>query len=74
MLKAYLENIKDIPINDKEHTYRTALQNLSQAIKENQDKQNKISIKQEPNDKEGRGAPDFLITKDFLTLGYIENK
>ncbi|OCX42967.1 DNA methyltransferase [Campylobacter ornithocola] len=75
MLKAYLENIKDISINDKEHTHRTALQNLLQAIKESQDKQNKISIKQEPNnDKEGRGAPDFLITKDFLTLGYIENK
>ncbi|MFY4690679.1 type ISP restriction/modification enzyme [Campylobacter jejuni] len=75
MLKAYLESIKDISINDKEHTHRTALQNLLQAIKENQDKQNKISIKQEPNnDKEGRGAPDFLITKDFLTLGYIENK
>ncbi len=75
MLKNYLENIKDISTNDKEHTHRTALQNLLQAIKENQDKQNKISIKQEPNnDKEGRGAPDFLITKDFLTLGYIENK
>ncbi|EAK8220081.1 DNA methyltransferase [Campylobacter jejuni] len=75
MPKAYLENIKDISTNDKEHTHRTALQNLLQAIKDNQDKQNKISIKQEPNnDKEGRGAPDFLITKDFLTLGYIENK
>ncbi|EAK7677287.1 DNA methyltransferase [Campylobacter jejuni] len=75
MLKAYLENIKDISTNDKEHTHRTALQNLLQVIKDNQDKQNKISIKQEPNnDKEGRGAPDFLITKDFLTLGYIENK
>ncbi|HIH2203529.1 TPA: type ISP restriction/modification enzyme [Campylobacter jejuni] len=75
MLKAYLENIKDISTDDKEHTHRTALQNLLQAIKDNQDKQNKISIKQEPNnDKEGRGAPDFLITKDFLTLGYIENK
>ncbi|HED8254326.1 TPA: DNA methyltransferase [Campylobacter jejuni] len=75
MLKTYLENIKDISTNDKEHTHRTALQNLLQAIKENQDKQNKIHIKQEPNnDKEGRGAPDFLITKDFLTLGYIENK
>ncbi|MCV3539736.1 N-6 DNA methylase [Campylobacter lari] len=75
MLKTYLEKIKDISTNDKEHTHRTALQNLLQAIKENQDKQNKIHIKQEPNnDKEGRGAPDFLITKDFLTLGYIENK
>lgn len=33
MLKAYLENIKDISTNDKEHTHRTALQNLLQAIK-----------------------------------------
>ncbi|EKN8334818.1 DNA methyltransferase [Campylobacter jejuni] len=75
MLKTYLENIKDITTSDKEYTHRTALQNLLQAIKENQDKQNKISIKQEPNnDKEGNGAPDFLVTKDFLTLGYIENK
>lgn len=38
MLKAYLENIKDISTNDKEHTHRTALQNLLQAIKDNQDK------------------------------------
>ena len=36
---------------------------------------NNIYITHEPNnDKEGRGAPDFLITKDSLTLGYIENK
>ncbi|TXE88116.1 N-6 DNA methylase [Campylobacter volucris] len=75
MLKIYLEKIKDISINDKEHTHRTALENLLLAIKDTQDKQNKIHIKQEPNnDKEGNGAPDFLITKDFLTLGYIENK
>lgn len=75
MLKNYLEKIKDISINDKEHTHRTALENLLLSIKDCFDKQNKISIKQEPNnDKEGNGAPDFLITKDFLTLGYIENK
>ncbi|MGH2328016.1 N-6 DNA methylase [Campylobacter taeniopygiae] len=75
MLKTYLEKIKDISTSDKEHTHRTALENLLQAIKENQDKHGKIHIKQEPNnDKEGNGAPDFLITKDFLTLGYIENK
>nr|WP_289748931.1 hypothetical protein [Helicobacter bilis] len=36
---------------------------------------NNIYIIHEPNnDKESRGAPDFLITKDSLTLGYIENK
>ncbi|MBC5858362.1 DNA methyltransferase [Campylobacter jejuni] len=75
MLKIYLEKIKDISINDKEHTHRTALENLLLTIKDTQDKQDKIHIKQEPNnDKEGNGAPDFLITKDFLTLGYIENK
>lgn len=75
MLKNYLEKIKDISINDKEHTHRTALENLLLSIKDCFDKQNKISIKQEPNnDKEGNGAPDFLVTKDFLTLGYIENK
>ncbi|TLD81207.1 hypothetical protein [Helicobacter trogontum] len=34
-----------------------------------------IKIIHEPNnDKEGRGAPDFLITKESLVLGYIENK
>lgn len=75
MLKTYLEKIKDISTNDKEHTHRTALENLLLAIKDTQDKQNKIHIKQEPNnDKEGNSTPDFLITKDFLTLGYIENK
>ncbi len=33
MLKAYLENIKDISTNDKEHTHRTALQNFIASYK-----------------------------------------
>lgn len=34
-----------------------------------------IKIIHEPNnDKEDRGALDFLITKESLVLGYIENK
>ncbi|WP_366559212.1 hypothetical protein [Campylobacter sp.] len=75
MLKTYLEAIKNISPSDKEHTHRSALENFLNSIKQTQDKANQIYIKQEPNnDKEGRGAPDFLVTKDFLTLGYIENK
>ena len=79
ILKTYLLAIQDIKDSDKEHTYRTALENLLNALKECLTLQNKalqsIHIKHEPNnDKEGRGAPDFLITKDSLTLGYIENK
>lgn len=79
ILKTYLQAIQDIKDSDKEHTYRTALENLLNALKECLTLQNKalqsIHIKHEPNnDKEGRGAPDFLITKDSLTLGYIENK
>lgn len=79
ILKTYLQAIQDIKDSDKEHTYRTPLENLLNALKECLTLQNKalqsIHIKHEPNnDKEGRGAPDFLITKDSLTLGYIENK
>lgn len=72
ILQAYLQAIKDIKASDKEHTYRTPLETLLNALK---GESKSIHIKHEPNnDKEGRGAPDFLITKDSLTLGYIENK
>lgn len=71
-LQNYLEALQDISTQDKEHTYRTPLENLLNALK---GESKAIHIKHEPNnDKEGRGAPDFLITKDSLILGYIENK
>lgn len=73
-LSAYLERIKDITTEDKEHTYRGALEILLNNVKNNLNF-SKVNIKHEPNnDKEGRGAPDFLITIDSLVLGYIENK
>ncbi|MEI0518165.1 type ISP restriction/modification enzyme [Brachyspira murdochii] len=73
-LYLYLESIKDITTEDKEHSYRASLESLLNAIKNNLNF-NKINIKHEPNnDKEGRGAPDFLVTIDSLVLGYIENK
>lgn len=74
ILKDYLSQIQNITEKDKEHTYRTFLHTLFLKIKEKAAYTN-IKIIHEPNnDKEGRGAPDFLITKDSLILGYIENK
>lgn len=73
-LENYLESIKNITAEDKEHTYRGALEILLNDIKNNLNFK-KVNIKHEPNnDKEGRGAPDFLVTIDSLVLGYIENK
>lgn len=75
MLKNYLLAIKDIKDSDKEHTYRSKLQVFLEHIAQIIVKNENIRIIHEPNnDKEGRGAPDFLITKDSLILGYIENK
>lgn len=73
-LENYLESIKNITAEDKEHTYRGALEILLNDIKNNLNFK-KVNMKHEPNnDKEGRGAPDFLVTIDSLVLGYIENK
>lgn len=72
-LKTYLESIVHITPSDKEHTHRSALETLLNSLKDSINA--KIQITHEPNnDKEGRGAPDFLITLDSLALGYIENK
>lgn len=74
VLVNYLQQIKGIDPTDKEHTHRTSLDRFVIEIKDKIAYTN-IKIIHEPNnDKEGRGAPDFLITKDSLTLGYIENK
>lgn len=78
-LSTYLTAIYDIAPNDKEHTHRTALENLLNSIKESLATDNKdlsnLTIKHEPNnDKEGRGAPDFMLLFQGLSVGYIENK
>ena len=73
MLKKYLESIENISLQDKEHTHRTHLENFFNALKDNLHLTLKVT--QEPNnDKEGRGAPDFLIQNQGLMIGYIENK
>lgn len=79
ILQDYLTSIQNINPQDKEHTYRTYLQNFLESLKANLATHDKtlqsLQIKHEPNnDKEGRGAPDFLIQNQGLMIGYIENK
>lgn len=79
ILQPYLTNIQNINPQDKEHTYRTYLHNFLESVKANLATRDKtlqfLHIKHEPNnDKEGRGAPDFLIQNQGLMIGYIENK
>lgn len=85
MLANYLHNIRDITPQDKEHTHRAALQYLLESLLKasianggggvNQSSLKSLRIIHEPkNDKEGRGAPDFLVLNNGLSIGYIENK
>jgi predicted helicase len=53
--------------NATEHTHRTALKILLESLGE------KITATNEPQ-RIKCGAPDFIITKDTLTIGYIETK
>ena len=82
-LQKYLEDTSHIKESDKEHTHRTALQNLLESLKTHiadnggggNNTLKALKIIHEPNnDKEGRGAPDFLVQNNGLNLGYIENK
>lgn len=74
IINNYLNSIKNMSEKDKEHTHRSALENLLNEIKDATGN-GKVKIIHEPNnDKEGRGAPDFRFEINSLILGYIENK
>lgn len=78
-LKNYLKSIEKISPQDKEYTYRAALENLFKHLQENLALNNStlenLHIKHEPNnDKDGRGAPDFAIYYNGISIGYVENK
>lgn len=69
----YLLALRKTPIDEKtEHTDRAALQDLLQAIA-NEDASG-IAVQHEPKRIAGKGAPDFKVTKSGLILGYVENK
>ena len=80
ILQAYLESIKDIKESDNEHTYRTPLENLLNALKNELYKDNRTQLKgikiyQEKSEvKKALGTPDFRVFSTDLMLGLVENK
>jgi hypothetical protein len=74
--KPYFEAIKTLDIQDAtEHTLRTALENLLNAIAQEVKPPFPIKVIHESKkDTAGRGAPDFKFKVNEAILGYLENK
>jgi len=71
--EGYLLALRKTPIDEKtEHTDRSALQTVLQAIAD--DAGSGVAVQHEPKRVTDKGAPDFKITKSGLILGYVENK
>ncbi|AHN39907.1 type ISP restriction/modification enzyme [Helicobacter pylori] len=71
MLKEYLEGIKDLTPEKNELTHRLFLHNLLDKLKNHFNKE--FKIEHEPERKQG-SQPDFRISYQGLSIGYIENK
>ncbi|WP_390544914.1 N-6 DNA methylase, partial [Helicobacter pylori] len=71
MLKEYLESIKDLTTEKNELTHRLFLHNLLEGLKDHFNKE--FKIEHEPKRERG-SQPDFRISLQGLSIGYIENK
>ncbi|MFP6008106.1 type ISP restriction/modification enzyme [Helicobacter pylori] len=72
MLKEYLESIKDLASEKKnELTHRPFLHNLLDKLKNHFNKE--FKIEHEPRREQG-SQPDFRVSYQGLSIGYIENK
>ncbi|WJI95635.1 type ISP restriction/modification enzyme [Helicobacter pylori] len=71
MLKEYLESIKDLTPEKNELTHRLSLHNLLNRLKDNFNKEYKIEHEPE---REQKSQPDFRVSLQGLSIGYIENK
>ncbi|GAA7392099.1 DNA methyltransferase [Helicobacter pylori] len=71
MLKEYLESIKDITPEKNELTHRPFLYNLLDKLKNHFNKEYKIE--HEPEREQG-SQPDFCVSLQGRSIGYIENK
>ncbi len=71
MLKEYLEKIKDLTPEKNELTHRFFLHNLLDKLKNHFNKE--FKIEHEPERKQG-SQPDFRVSLQGLSIGYIENK
>ena len=72
--QAYFKALKGLDVSEAtEHTLRTALENLLNAIGDETGSQ--ITVIHEPKkDKGGLGAPDFKFKRREAVVGYLENK
>ncbi|GAA7269510.1 type ISP restriction/modification enzyme [Helicobacter pylori] len=71
MLKEYLESIKGITDKKNELTHRPSLYNLLKGLKDHFNKEYKIEHEPE---REQKSQPDFRVSFQGLSIGYIENK
>ncbi|GHR90208.1 DNA methyltransferase [Helicobacter pylori] len=71
MLKEYLESIKDLTTEKNELTHRPSLYNLLNRLKDYFNKE--FKIEHEPKKEQG-SQPDFRVSFQGLSIGYIENK
>ncbi|GAA7717374.1 hypothetical protein HpMMM92_10230 [Helicobacter pylori] len=71
MLKEYLESIKDLTPEKNELTHRPSLYNLLDKLKNHFNKE--FKIEHEPERKQ-KSQPDFRVSLQGLSIGYIENK
>ncbi|WP_157808359.1 N-6 DNA methylase [Helicobacter pylori] len=71
MLKEYLESIKDITNKKNDLTHRPSLYNLLKGLKDHFNKEYKIEHEPE---REQKSQPDFRVSLQGLSIGYIENK
>ncbi|GAA8481594.1 DNA methyltransferase [Helicobacter pylori] len=71
MLKEYLEDIKDLTLESNELTHRPSLYNLLDKLKNHFNKE--FKIEHEPKRDQG-SQPDFRVSFQGLSIGYIENK
>ncbi|GAA8381353.1 DNA methyltransferase [Helicobacter pylori] len=71
MLKEYLESIRDLTPEKNELTHRLFLHNLLDKLKNHFNKE--FKIEHEPERKQG-SQPDFRVSLQGLSIGYVENK
>lgn len=69
----YFKILQSVPVEEiTEHSYRTALENLLNAIVSKHNL--KLKILHEPKRQAGFGAPDFKVSGAASIVGYVENK
>ncbi|WP_269799806.1 type ISP restriction/modification enzyme [Helicobacter pylori] len=71
MLKEYLEGIRDLTLESNELTHRPSLYNLLDKLKNHFNKE--FKIEHEPK-RDQASQPDFRVSFQGLSIGYIENK